>query len=259
MTFRLIDGARCARAIPRGVRRRLKRPWQTLLRWEQQIRERRLYAAFVCSGDLVFDIGANEGMKSAAFLSLGARVVAVEPDPWCVRQLERRFYRQIASGRFTLLPAAIGREPGTILLRQFTERGRNASASESFLQSVASQMGQPVDSVIVKMIPTGVLLRQFGVPAFMKVDVEGMDADVLAGLPQRPTCLSFEFNLAPQLVASTEACIAEVIRLGFTQENFTEAANTTLLLSDWVHPRHLIEQVYRRTNGRTVWGDVVVR
>src|SRR5205814_4061017 len=32
------------------------------------------------SGDLFFDIGANEGYKTKIFLRMGARVVAVDPD-----------------------------------------------------------------------------------------------------------------------------------------------------------------------------------
>ena len=41
----------------------------------------RLYSSFVKRGDLVFDIGAHVGDRVAAFRRLGARVVAVEPQP----------------------------------------------------------------------------------------------------------------------------------------------------------------------------------
>jgi protein-L-isoaspartate O-methyltransferase len=40
-----------------------------------------LYRQFVKPGDLVFDIGAHVGDRVAAFRRLGARVVAVEPQP----------------------------------------------------------------------------------------------------------------------------------------------------------------------------------
>ena len=33
-------------------------------------------------GDLIFDVGANDGTKTAMFLKLGARVIAVEPDEY---------------------------------------------------------------------------------------------------------------------------------------------------------------------------------
>jgi hypothetical protein len=40
-----------------------------------------LYRRFVRPGDLVFDIGAHVGDRVAAFRRLGARIVAVEPQP----------------------------------------------------------------------------------------------------------------------------------------------------------------------------------
>ena len=52
--------------------------------WHQRRRSRAmdaLYGRFVKRGDLVFDIGAHVGDRVAAFRRLGAKVVAVEPQP----------------------------------------------------------------------------------------------------------------------------------------------------------------------------------
>ena len=48
----------------------------------------RLYGGFVRRGDLVFDIGAHVGDRIASFRRLGARVVAVEPQPAMVKVLK---------------------------------------------------------------------------------------------------------------------------------------------------------------------------
>ena len=48
----------------------------------------RLYGGFVRRGDLVFDVGAHVGDRVASFRRLGARVVAVEPQPAMVKVLE---------------------------------------------------------------------------------------------------------------------------------------------------------------------------
>ena len=50
-------------------------------RKSRRIEKDRLYAQFVRSGDLVFDVGAHVGDRVASFRRLGARVVAVEPQP----------------------------------------------------------------------------------------------------------------------------------------------------------------------------------
>src|SRR5512146_2306343 len=70
----------------------------------------RHYGHFVRPGDLVFDVGAHVGDRVASFRRLGARVVAVEPQPALLRTL-RLFY-----GRDPMIAiegSAVGRQPGS--------------------------------------------------------------------------------------------------------------------------------------------------
>src|SRR5690349_20361073 len=71
----------------------------------------RLYAQFMKPGDLAFDIGAHVGDRIAAFRRLGARVVAVEPQPALVRTLKMLY--GMRSG-VTIEAKAVGRNHGTI-------------------------------------------------------------------------------------------------------------------------------------------------
>ena len=67
-----------------------------------------LYGPFLRPGDLAFDIGAHVGDRTASFRRLGARVVALEPQPACFRAL------RLIHGRdadVTLVRAAAGRRP----------------------------------------------------------------------------------------------------------------------------------------------------
>src|SRR5690349_11141019 len=50
------------------------------------------YSQFVKAGDLCFDIGANMGSRIAVFLKLKARVVALEPQEKCLRELHKVFH-----------------------------------------------------------------------------------------------------------------------------------------------------------------------
>ena len=63
---------------------------------------RRFYRPFVPAGGLAFDIGAHTGNRLHAFLALGARVVAVEPQPELVARLERRFGKEVAAFNVTV-------------------------------------------------------------------------------------------------------------------------------------------------------------
>src|SRR5262249_3892706 len=73
----------------------------------------RLYCEFVRSGDLVFDIGAHVGDRFAAFRRLGARVVALEPQPALVKTLQLIYGRD---PMVTIQTAAVGRQSGSITL-----------------------------------------------------------------------------------------------------------------------------------------------
>ena len=49
------------------------------------------FGQFIRPGDLVFDIGANEGNRVKPFLACNAKVVAVEPQPNCTAILKAKF------------------------------------------------------------------------------------------------------------------------------------------------------------------------
>src|SRR3954466_8101734 len=74
---------------------------------------RRLYSAFVKSGDLVFDVGAHVGNRTRGFAALGCRVVALEPQPDFARLLRMLFGR---SGRVEIVEAAVGGAAGAAAL-----------------------------------------------------------------------------------------------------------------------------------------------
>ena len=81
--------------------------------WRQRNRSRAmdaLYGRFVKPGDLVFDIGAHVGDRVAAFRRLGAKVVAVEPQPALAFTLGAMFGRD---GNVVLERVAVGRKPAT--------------------------------------------------------------------------------------------------------------------------------------------------
>jgi hypothetical protein len=71
-----------------------------------------LYGQFVSPGDLCFDVGANIGHKTEVLLSLGASVVAFEPQPDCVRELKARCGQR----GLTAITAAVGSKSGRLPL-----------------------------------------------------------------------------------------------------------------------------------------------
>jgi FkbM family methyltransferase len=193
----------------------------------------RLYAQFVRQGDLVFDIGAHVGDRVGAFRRLGARVVAVEPQPPLVKTL-RLFYGR--DQHVTIEAAAVGRQPSEIELSLNIDNPTVSTASADFITAAAGAPGWQGQSwgkrVRVPLTTIDALIARHGVPAFIKIDVEGFEAEALAGLTQPVAALSFEFTTIQRDVA--RACIERCRALGYARFNAVLGESQKFEHSDWI-------------------------
>ena len=161
------------------------------------------HARFLGPGDLAFDVGAHVGDRTASFRRLGARVVAVEPQPRLARLLRLLFGRDAG---VTRVAALVGAEPGEAVLRLNTANPTVATASDAFIAAADGAPGwegQRWDAEIALPVTTlDALAAQHGLPDFVKIDVEGYEAAALAGLSRaRRAALSFEFTTIQRDVA----------------------------------------------------------
>jgi FkbM family methyltransferase len=189
-----------------------------------------LYQKFIKRGDLAFDIGAHIGDRVASFRRLGARVTAVEPQPAFAFTLGMLYGRD---SNVSIERAAVGRNVGEVRLMVNTDNPTVTTASNAFIdaaQDAPGWQGQNWDkSIRVPMTTLDALIEKHGVPAFIKIDVEGFEEEVLMGLTQPVAALSFEFTTIQRDVA--RACVDRCVALGLTL--FNAAIGESQEIGDW--------------------------
>jgi FkbM family methyltransferase len=223
----------------------------------RQPRLRRLYTGFVSSGDLVFDVGAHAGNRTRAFSALGCRVVALEPQPDFARLLRTLFGR---SDQVEVLETAVGDTVESVglsvsertpTLTTLSTEWREARAREPLFKDIHWNPSIDVESTTLDA-----LIERFGRPAFVKIDVEGAEPQVLAGLSYPLRALSFEY--LPWALDYTRICIAHVERLGSYRFNWSPGESYRLAASKWLTGQELSDRL-QRADAQSVSGDVYAR
>jgi FkbM family methyltransferase len=217
----------------------------------------RLYGEFVRPGDLVFDVGAHVGDRVGVFRRLGARVVAVEPQPALVTTLKLIYGRDRA---VTIEPTAVGAGAGMIDLKLNIDNPTVSTASDAFLRAADGAVGWEgqawTTAVRVPVTTLDALIARHGAPAFIKIDVEGFEAQALAALTRPVPALSFEFTTIQRDVAA--ACLERCAALGYSRFNAMLGESHALVHAAWVSAEEIaawLDALPQRANS----GDIYAR
>lgn len=198
----------------------------------RQFSIRRLYRRFVSPGDLVFDIGAHVGNRIVALRGLGARVVAVEPQPRCVQLLRRLFDDD---PNVKIVAGACGRTEGKATLRISSVHPTLSTLSDHWVRSIQEHYTSHAiewdQSVQVPTTTLDALITRHGPPRFVKIDVEGFEPEVLEGLSAPIDVISFEF--LPASIDPAIEALERVSRLGTYRFNYSMVETMKLTLDEF--------------------------
>ena len=154
----------------------------------------------ISDAPLVMDLGMHDGRDTRAYLDLGYRVVAVEANPLRVAEARQAFAREIAIGALIIESVGLSRDEGE---QPFYRNLANDQLS-SFNPACAGRGGAACEVMPVACQHPGFLFDRYGVPEYLKVDLEGADGAVLEALAQRrirPRFCSIEITHVEDVVA----------------------------------------------------------
>ncbi|HEY0066778.1 MAG TPA: FkbM family methyltransferase [Flavisolibacter sp.] len=195
------------------------------------------YRRFLNQGDLVFDIGANVGNRVQVFLEIGCRVVAVEPQPGCVRILNEKF-----GNRVTIEQVGLASREGQMEMF-IADESTISTFSKEFIDKTRDskfRRNNWNEKILVRIVRLDQLVQKYGVPLFCKIDVEGFETEVLRGLATPVPFLSFEYQV-PEMKENVMNCLSLLNSLNTAYRfNYSIGESMTLVL-----PQHLPYEEFR--------------
>jgi FkbM family methyltransferase len=143
--------------------------------------------------DLIYDVGFHHGEDTEFYLTKGFKVVAIEAHPGLYAAGLKKFAKDMESGRLTLLNLGVAETSGPI---SFFESDNDVWGSiRRDAAKRNERLGAGWREITVEGRRFGEILRQYGVPYYLKVDIEGADLLCLKALAEfgdRPKYLSIE-------------------------------------------------------------------
>jgi FkbM family methyltransferase len=212
-------------------------------------------------GDITFDIGAHLGNRTKVFARLSRMVIAIEPQESCMRALKTQLG---ANPKVTLIKKALGAREGSAEIMVSNAAGIS-SMSPTWVAAVR-ESGRFAEYAweqkqVVEVTTLDKLIRQFGMPAFIKIDVEGFEFEVLSGLSQRVKALSFEF--VPECLDAAFRCVQHLASLGEVNFNYSLGESAKLELKSWVSREEITtllseyaEKLVKRHRGPETYRDL---
>lgn len=143
------------------------------------------------SNDLIIDVGMCDGADTAYYLFKGFRVIAIDADPILCERASRRFADEIAEKRLEILNLGIAQgEQVLTFYRSLKDPGLSSFDAE------LGKVGGRYEEMQIPCRPLSAVIAEFGIPHYLKIDIEGFDAIAISTLTPEtaPRYISVELN-----------------------------------------------------------------
>jgi FkbM family methyltransferase len=212
------------------------------------------------ANNLVYDIGANKGNKVKALLRMGYKVIAVEPEKKALSTLSWRFSK---NKNVTIVENGVSDKKAELTIHIAGSRSGLNTLSDKWVNSLEKEQENRwhkkhsfKDSYTIEVTTLDDLFSKYGIPYFIKIDVEGYENKVIKGMSRMPAFISFETNL-PEFLEETIGCIQHLKSLS-DKIVFNYSLSDKLVSGKWMTGEEMISIIrdplirYMEIVGRSV-------
>lgn len=205
------------------------------------------------SKDLIFDIGAHLGEKSNQFLEKNIDIIMLEPLPNCITELKKKYEK---NQNIKIIPKAVSKKIGKEVLEINTKMPTISTMASNWKKGRFSNHDWD-SKIIVETTTLDELIKDFGKPNYIKIDVEGYEIDVLSGLSQKVGIISFEFT--SEFIKNALICINHLYKLGYEEFNFSTGEKRKFF-SNWQNKENIVDKIMAQIEKDSLlWGDIYCR
>jgi len=230
---------------------------EKLLNIKEYIQKKQMksfHSQFIKSNDLVFDIGANIGNYAEVYKELGAKVICLEPQPYCISKLRKRFNKD---KNIHIVEKGASDKEGELELNLDSNNHATATFSEQFKNDGPFSNRKWDRKIKVPVTTLDILIKEYGIPTYCKIDVEGFEYSVLKGLNTPIKYISFEYSQS--LVETVKKCMSHLESLGKPMYNLCLYNKPTkFVLDNWTENKQIIIDKVLESK-RSFAGDIYVK
>ncbi len=202
---------------------------------------------------VIFDVGAHTGEKTESFLKLSPKtVLAIEPQSSCLQILNKKFSK---NPYVKIIPNCLNNHEGPIEINICSDAPTLSTCSNHWNQGrFSNQIWDKKE--MVQGTTLDILIEEYGMPDYCKIDVEGFEYSVLKGLTRPIPLISIEYT--KEFLEETAKIISYLESLGMTEFNFTIGENPSFYLKTFTDGESLIEKLSNIPE-KLLWGDIYAR
>ena len=147
---------------------------------------------------LIYDVGMHKGEDTEYYLARGFKVIAFEAEPDLVNECKKKFEREIKNDKLVIIEGAIVEDVALTEVHFF--KNKTVSVWGTVLENWANRnqkLGAASTVIKVPVVNFIDVIKRFGEPYYLKIDIEGMDLVCLQKLINtdvRPKYISMESN-----------------------------------------------------------------